>query len=115
RRAVINLLSRDMQDQVSVIVELDLIRAFNAHRNVLRIGAGRDDEIVFERLLRAVKGQIDSGIDFTVFDTGIVRNVGMPLPGVVTDQVVALGGEQVRSGNLVGDRFAYLRADWLNA
>src|SRR5262245_61308981 len=114
-RAVIHRLPPDAHHQVSVIVEFYTLRAFDADRDVIGIGAGRDDEIVFERLLRAVKGQIDAGIDFAVFDTGVVRNARMPLVRVIADQVVALGRQQIIPGNPTGAFRSRLRADRLDA
>src|SRR5262249_28858029 len=63
--------------------------------DLVRIGARRDDPVVFEPALGAVVHQVDAGIHVDVTDLAVVRNVREPLAGIFADQVVALARQRV--------------------
>jgi hypothetical protein len=69
----------------------------------MRVRARGKHEIVFQLLLVTVKNQVGSRVDIRVLYTGISRNVALPGPWVITDQVGHLSRKRLHSGNL-GDR-----------
>src|SRR5438132_542675 len=75
------------------------------------IGAGRDDVVVFEALLRAVVLDIDARIDVLKDRLRVRGNVGVPLGPVASDHVVDLARQLL----LADDPCSSAAADGLNA
>ena len=86
-----------MQDEVSRVIDLDPVRADDAHGDGARIGARSDDEVVLEPAPRAVVGEIDAGVYVLVADPGVGGDVRVPGGRVVADEVVGLAGKLLRS------------------
>ena len=61
---------------------------------------GSDGEVVLQLLLVAVVHQVDAGVDVLVLDLAVVGDVGVPLAGIVADEVVAGAGERVQTNDL---------------
>ena len=64
------------------------------------ISAGSDHEIVLQLSLVAVVDQVDAAVDALVLDLAVVGDVGVPLAGVVADEVVARAGLGIEAGRL---------------
>src|SRR5215475_1246766 len=94
-----------MQRQIAVGAQLDLFDAFKADGDNTGVVTWRYNKIIPHRPLRAVIGQINSGIYIAILDSGVVRDVFMPFPGVIADQVIAFPRKRVETDNLsVGRR-----------
>src|SRR5262249_48128717 len=65
-----------------------------------RVGAGLNDEIVFQFSLVAVIHQVHAGIHIGVFHLGVVRHVGAPFLGIIANEVVRLAGYLVQPNYL---------------
>src|ERR1035441_6518479 len=61
------------------------------------VGAGRDDKVVLQLALIAVKDQIHAGVDLGIVDLAIGRDAGAPVLGVVADEVAHHAGLWVQS------------------
>ncbi len=61
--------------------------------NGLRVGTGRDVEIIFKLLLVAVVNQVDAGIKPADADFGKHGQTYAPLRGVVTGEVIDFTGQ----------------------
>ncbi len=72
----------------------------NVERDGARISAGGNYEVIFKLLAVAVVDEIDAGISVLVAHLREVGNVGVPLAGIVADEVVALAFLLARSGNV---------------
>src|SRR5208282_5249282 len=55
--------------------------------------AGRDLEVIFEVSLIAVVHQVNAGVYVAVAHARELRNVAMPLGGIVADEVIAFAGK----------------------
>src|SRR6202521_5556833 len=64
--------------------------AFEAQRNLARLSARRNPEIVFELSLIAVINEIDAGINCLILHAGKLRYVMMPFGRIVPNEVIAL-------------------------
>src|SRR5262249_53337154 len=64
-----------------------------------RIGARRDDEIVFELFLIATPDQIYAGIDVFVFDPRVIYDVRSPTPRIVAEKVVQSARQLIQPNN----------------
>src|SRR5262245_66127207 len=80
------------QDQVAVLrIDLRLSRPFECEVDDLRVGSGREREIVFElSLLIAVIYEIDAGIDVPVMYLGVSVKIGAPRFRNAADEVMDL-------------------------
>src|SRR6266508_3732013 len=72
---------------------MDLLIDYGLVLANIALRGARHDEIVFQLPLIAVVDQVDAGIHFTVSDLRIGADVGPPLPGVVSNEVVDLSGK----------------------
>src|SRR5581483_8846482 len=79
----------DLHEQVAAFGEADAVGTVESQTDVLRMRAGRNDPVVFERAFIAVIQQIDAGIDAGVSDAGIIRNARAPPAGIFANKVVA--------------------------
>ncbi len=71
--------ARDLENQAAIIADTEPARTFDFEMNLLRIGLGRNREIVFQLTLIAVINQVYSGVNALVTDLSIGRNVPAPL------------------------------------
>src|SRR5438552_11092486 len=95
-----NITLRSPQQQVAAGVDFHSLGALEGKFDGLAVRAGRHDEIVFQLSLISVVDQIDAGIHVVVSDLGIGADVGPPLLGVASNEVVDLSGKLVFSGQL---------------
>src|SRR6266704_2401030 len=68
--------------------------AFEAERDPVRVGGRRDAEIVFELSLITVVNEVDAGINRLILDAGRLRNVAVPLGGIVANEIAALAWQK---------------------
>src|ERR1700693_5556952 len=64
-----------------------------AQRDLIRVGAGRYLEVIFEPSLITVVNEIDAGIHRLILHAGELRNVAMPLGWIIANKIVALAGQ----------------------
>jgi hypothetical protein len=83
---------RRAQHQIAAGALRNLTRTFPLDTNLFRIGARRDDPVVFELALIAVEDQIDSRIHSSQRHFAVVSNVGPPLGRIVADEIIADAG-----------------------
>src|SRR5262245_57525459 len=69
--------------QVTFMIDGGARSAAQIHSDVARIGAGSNDEVVFQSAAAAVVDEVDSGVHAAVTDPRVIRNVGMPLRRIV--------------------------------
>ena len=80
-----------VQEQIArCLFYLDPFCAAEVQPDLFVIGIRRNDEIVFELLLIAVKDQVNPGINVLVFHFRKSRNICLPFRFVVTDKIVDL-------------------------
>ena len=72
---------------------------FNLKSNGARIGARIDYKVVFELPLVAVIDQINAVINIFVFDLGVVGDIGMPLGGIVANEIIARTLQLIEAAN----------------
>ena len=65
----------------------------------------RDREIVFELPPLSVVEQVHAGIDVLILHSGIGGNVGVPLAGIIAEEVVAGAGQDIQADD-IGAGFA---------
>src|SRR5205814_1015179 len=65
-----------VQHELALCVDLQALRALEAEHDPIRIGSGRDHEVIFQLALVAVVDEIDTGIDRAIVDLGVGRDVG---------------------------------------
>ena len=95
RRLFDQLAAGGLEDQVTLAVELRAEGSLERHRDDAGIGPRRDHEIVFELAVVAVIDQIDALIHIPIRHFAVIGNIGVPLRGVVADQVIALIRQQI--------------------
>src|SRR6516165_1699456 len=64
--------------QLPLGIDIHAVSACKAQRNLTRIRARGDLQVVFELPLRAMVDQVDARIDVGILHLGIVRHVGAP-------------------------------------
>src|SRR5207244_10703193 len=99
-----HLAGRIAQQQIAVGVNAEALPRpqrgrFNLKSNGARIGARIDYKIVFELPLVAVIDQVNAVIDILVFDFGVVGDIGMPLRGIVANEIVAPTLQLIEAAN----------------
>src|SRR6266481_8473013 len=77
--------------------------AFEAERDLVRVGGWRNAEVVFELSLIAVVNEVDAGVNRLILHAGELRNVAVPLGGIVANEIAALA-RQKRSARNAGRR-----------
>ncbi len=91
--------ARSVQHETTFGVDLQLVRAPEAEHDLVRVRAGRDDEVVLELTLVPVVDEVDTRIDVAVLDLWIGGHVGAPLRAILADEVIRLAGELVEPGH----------------
>ena len=84
--------ARGVQDEVALGVKRFPRDAAKRQPDGAGARAGLDHEVVLELLLIAVVDQVDAAVDAVVGHLGVVGDVGVPLRGVVADEVIAHAG-----------------------
>ena len=79
--------------QRAIGIDGHLLGAVEAQRDLAPVGAGADDEVVFQLLARSVITQVDAVVDAVVTHRGMVFDILQPLPGRA-DQVVGARGDR---------------------
>ena len=90
----------NIQQQVTVRIQMYLAGAFHIQRNRFGVGAGGDDEIVFQFAAIAVKHQVDARINTGILYFGIGRHIGMPFVRIIPHEIVDLGRGTIEAGYL---------------
>ena len=90
---------RGLQDQVALGVQGHAFSALNGELDGAGIGTRGHDEVVFELPLVAVIDQIDTWIDVLVLDLTEAGDAGVPMDGIVTDQIVTRAGLPVETNH----------------
>ena len=85
---------RGRDDEVAGAIGLDGSRAHEVKADRRGVGFGSHDKVELSLALGTVEGQIHAGVDTLIGNAGVMRNVGLPLAGIVTDEVVALAGHR---------------------
>ncbi len=100
RCAVADRLTRGMMhDQVAVVVESPTLGVAEVERDVRRVRAGSDAEVLGEPALAAAVNHADAGV-------GVGRklligvDVGSPLVGLVADEIVRFAGQHLLARRL---------------
>ena len=83
-----NLAAPNVQDQVALAVYLQLLRPLELYGDRAGVGAGRDQEVVFQLALVPIIDNVDARIDAFVADACVLRNSGLPFGRVVAAEVV---------------------------
>src|SRR3954453_6060615 len=65
-------------------VDLEVARTVKCEADLIRIGVGSNDEVVFEPPLVAVIDQVSAGIDRAVANAAVIGNVSTPSTRVRT-------------------------------
>src|SRR5580704_9668897 len=85
---------RQVNSQITVPRHLEFVPAAKMQGYNIRIGARRDNEIIFESTLpSSIIDQVDSRIDLAIAHPGVRWNPRPPFPWIVPDQVVADAGQ----------------------
>ena len=71
-----------VDNQVAIAGDLEPAGAVEAHTDTRRVGAGREQEVVFEAAFRSVEHQIDAGVNGLAFHAGVVRDIAQPVRGI---------------------------------
>jgi hypothetical protein len=100
RLAQSDLPAGGLQHKVASFVHCQNVGAGEAQADDLGVGAGSDDEVVFQLPLGAVVNQIHSWINAPVFDFGVGGNAGAPPFGIAAREVVTLAGQFFQPGHL---------------
>src|ERR1035438_836154 len=66
--------------------------AVDAPGDAAGVGAGGDYKVVLQLALIAVEDEIDAGVDLGILDLAIGRDAGLPVLGVVADEVAHHAG-----------------------
>src|ERR1700687_3303240 len=78
RRALDEGATAGDEAQIAVGIELRRIESIQAHRDRIGVGARRNSQIVFEKMIPALAiNQVDAGIDVAGLNRGINRDVAM--------------------------------------
>ena len=91
-----------MSHEIALLVEAQGIGSLDGQLDSGRIGAGRDNKVVFQLALVAVINHVHARVHIPVMDLGVVRDIGAPLLGIVPLEVVALAGQLVGSFHFRG-------------
>ena len=79
-----------VQHEMTTPIDLQSVGAVELQQDRVRIGPGRELDVVLQLTLVPMEGQIDTGQDIVVAHPRIRRDVGLPLRRVGTDEVVDL-------------------------
>src|ERR1017187_6184671 len=90
--------ARQLQDDVAVGVETRLGTG-QTERNLLGVGAGRDDKVVLQLTLIAVKHRIDARVDALVLHFAVGSDSAAPLLRVVPNVIVGYTCQLIGAGN----------------
>ena len=96
----------DARNQFAVSIDAQLFRPFDRESDGSRIRSRPNNKIVLKLSLRPVVNEIDAAIDFSFRDPAIIRDIHMPVCGLVADEIVALSRQFVERGKTLGAVFA---------
>ncbi len=74
----------DSQHQIAGAVDTSLARSLEGHADLVRIGARRDNPVVFNGPPACMEHQIDARINLLVTDRSILGDIVTPLGGVAS-------------------------------
>src|SRR5205807_4059046 len=86
--------------QIAISGDRNITRAFEIQRDLIRAASRRNFEVIFELILISIKGEIDTGINFTVLNPSKLRNIAQPPRRITSDEVVAVPRESIRARHL---------------
>src|SRR5256885_6595469 len=86
--------------QIAISGDRNITRPFEIQRNLTRVASRRNFKVIFELILISIKGEIDTGINFTVLNPSKLRNIAQPPRRIISDEVVAVARESIRAGHL---------------
>ena len=72
----------------SMMIRTQVTRALKDKVDNSWIHAWRDDEIMLNLPLVSVVNQIDTGINAFILDLTVARHIGMPVRGIIADEVI---------------------------
>ena len=91
-----------IEDQIAALAYRYFAGSFKGELNHIRIGARRDDEVMFESVVIAIVNDIHAWIYPAIADFAVGWNIGEPFRRVVADKIVCLSRQLVESFNLWG-------------
>lgn len=94
-----HLVSTHPHDEVAVAVDDEVFGPLQRHAHRVRVGARRDDEVEFQFAPIAVIDRVDAGIHVLDPNPGVAGHIGMPLGGIVADEIVARTRQPIRRRN----------------
>jgi len=89
------------QDQRAVVGEFAIRDAIEVQTNPARVGAWRDDEIVFELPASAVEDKVDPWIHVAILNLRVGMNICAPLAGISSREIVARAGQRLEPCDLL--------------
>ena len=87
----------DLHQQVTPRISTQALDALEYESDLVRIGMGCNLKVILKLALVPVVNEVNAGIDFCRHYPTVIRNAGVPLGGVISQEVIALAQQFIAS------------------